>query len=97
VAVQFRRYEIVPGQMDAFIEWFPRIAAVREQFGFKIEFAYADRENDEFVWAVSHEGDFDAAFEALSASPERAAAFEGQPNRVTTAHLAMVERVLGPG
>ena len=97
MAVQLRRYELVSGEMDGFLEWFPRIVAVREQYGFTVEFAYADRENNEFVWAVSHPGDFEAAFEVFVNSPERAAAFEGQPTRVGEIHLAMVETVVPPG
>jgi hypothetical protein len=93
MAVQLRRYEVVEGEMDALLEWFPTIITVREQFGFQIEFMYADREHNELVWAVSHPGDFDAAFEAFAASPERAAAFAGQPKRVSQMHLAMVEVV----
>lgn len=56
-------------------------------------FGYADRENNEFVWAVSHDGDFEAALETYNASPERAAAFAGQPQRVTEMHVAMVDPV----
>jgi hypothetical protein len=91
MAVQLRRYEVVDGEMDALLEWFPRIIAVREKFGFTVEFLYVDREHNELIWAVSHPGDFDAAFEALAASPERAAAFAGQPVRVAKMHLAMVD------
>jgi hypothetical protein len=90
---QLRRYEVVDGEMDALLAWFPRIIAVREKFGFTVEFMYADRERNELVWAVSHPGDFDAAYEAMVASPERAAAFEGQPKRVNEMHLAMVDVV----
>lgn len=96
MAVQLRRYEVVEGQMDDLIEWFPTIAAVREKYGFKVEFMYADRENNELVWAVSHPGDFDAAFEEFAGSAERAAAFDGQPTRVSAAHVAMVDAVIPP-
>ncbi len=92
---QLRRYEILPGEMDAFLEWFPQVVAVREQYGFKVTGAYADRERNEFVWVVSHDGDFDAVFEVYNASPERAAVFAGQPSRVAKMHLAMVDPVLG--
>ncbi len=92
--IQLRRYELVPGEMDAFVEWFPNIIPVRAKFGFTVLFGYADRENNEFVWAVSHDGDFDAALEQYNASPERAAAFEGQPVRVATMHLATVDAVV---
>jgi hypothetical protein len=97
MAVQLRRYEVAEGQMDGLIEWFPTIAAVREKFGFRVEFMYADRENNELIWAVSHPGDFEAAFEEFAGSPERAAAFEGQPKRVEHAHVAMVDTIIAPG
>ena len=91
MATQLRRYEVAEGGLDRLVEWFPKIAAVREQFGFTIEGAYADRENNEFVWAVSHPGDFDAAVEVYNASPERAAAFEGFESPVQEMHVSMVE------
>jgi len=91
MTTQLRRYEIVDGEMDAFVEWFPAIVPVREKYGFRILFACADREKHEFVWAVSHDGDYEAALEEYNGSPERAAAFEGQPSRVSKMHLSMVE------
>jgi hypothetical protein len=91
--VQLRRYELVPGEMEAFLAWFPRIVPVREKYGFKVLFAFADRETNEFTWAVSHDGDFEAAFEVYNVSPERKEVFEGQPTRVANLHLAMVEPV----
>lgn len=94
MAIQLRRYELVPGEMDSFLAWFPNIIPVREKYGFKVVFACADRENNEFVWAVTHDGDFDAAVEVYNASPERAKVFEGQPTRVAKMHLAMVDRVV---
>jgi hypothetical protein len=59
-------------------------------------FGYADREHNEFVWAVSHPGnvaEFEAAAERYNASAERAQAFEGQPPRVAAMHLAYVDAV----
>ena len=81
MAVQLRRYEIVSGELDAFVEWFPSVVAARQRYGFKVLFAYADRQNNEFVWAVSHDGDFDAVVEEYQTSPERPAAFEGSSAR----------------
>jgi hypothetical protein len=92
--VQLRRYEVVPGMMDDFLAWFPNIIPVRAKYGFQVLFAYADRERNEFVWAVAHDGDFDAAFEVYNVSPERAAVFKDQPTRVAKMHLAMVEPVV---
>lgn len=95
--VQLRRYELVDGMMDDFVAWFPGIVPVRAQYGFEVLFAYADREHDEFVWAVRFDGDeaaFRAAEAVYTASPERAAVFAGQPTRVATLHLALVEPAL---
>jgi len=94
---QLRRYEVIEGEIDGFLDWFPTMRAVRESFGFKVEFMYVDRENNQVVWAVSHPGDFDAAFEEFSASAEKAAALEGQPKRLKGVHLAMVDTVIAPG
>ncbi|MDH4075883.1 MAG: hypothetical protein OEY41_16750 [Acidimicrobiia bacterium] len=95
--MQLRRYQLVEGAMDGFLEWFPTIRAAREQYGFKVEFLLADRENNQIVWAVSHPGDFDAAFETFASSPERAAAFEGQPKRVEEMAVSMVDPFIAPG
>ena len=97
MATQLRRYDVIEGQMDSLIEWFPNIIAVREKFGFKVEFMYADRENNQLVWAVSHPGDYEAAYEDFAASPERTAVFAGQPDRVSGMHLSMVDTVIAPG
>ena len=96
--IQLRRYEVIPEQYDEFVEWFTRaIPPVREQYGFTIEFAYENREQSEFIWAVSVEGDHERFGEinaVYSASPERAAAFEGVPVYTTAQHLDFVESVL---
>jgi len=94
--VQLRRYELVEGMMDEFLAWWPGIVGVRAQYGFTVQFAYADRPNNEFVWAVTFDGD-EAAFKAAEAvytsSPERAAVFAGQPTRVAVLHVGIVEQV----
>lgn len=91
---QLRRYEIAAGQLDTMVEWFPNLIPVREQYGFTVNFAYADRENDQFVWSVSHQGDFEAAEAEYGSSPERAAVFEGFQNPVTAMYVAMVDEVV---
>lgn len=94
VATQLRRYEVDPERLDDLVAWFPKIVKVREQYGFTVDFAYADRQNSQFVWAVSHPGDYDAALAEYEKSPERAAAFEGFVSPVTKMHLAMVESAI---
>ena len=94
MATQLRRYSISDeAGLDRLAAWFPTVAAVREQYGFTIDSILVDRENLEFVWVVSHPGDFDAALEVYNASPERAAAFDGFESPVDEMHLSMVEKV----
>jgi hypothetical protein len=93
--IQLRTYTIVDGELDAFLEWWrawmPRL---RPEAGFAIEFAYAVRESNQFVWAVSAEGD-EAAFLELEstymASDQRAEAFAGVPQRVAASAVQFVE------
>lgn len=94
MATQLRRYSVAEGGLDRLAEWFPKIVTVREKFGFTVDFAYADRENNEFVWAVSHPGDFEGALARYNDSPERAAVFEGFESPVTAMHLAMVDEIV---
>lgn len=94
MATQLRRYDVVDGQMDSLLAWMPTILAVREQFGFTVEFMYADRDNNQLVWAVSHPGDFEAVQDEYTNSPERAAAFEGQPKRIEEMYVSMVDPVI---
>jgi hypothetical protein len=79
--------------MDAFVEWWHSILPPRKQYGFDVLFAYVDESTNQFVWAVSHDGDFDAAEKEYLASPERAAAFEGVPRRVDETFVAIVKVV----
>jgi hypothetical protein len=92
--IQLRRYTLVDGEYDAFVawwnEWMPK---VRPAAGFAIEFAYGLPETNEFVWAVSAEGDAEA-FLALEkeymASAGRAEAFAGVPQRVAEHNIRLV-------
>jgi hypothetical protein len=88
--VQLRRYQILPDEMDAFVEWWPSILPAREQYGFEVIFAFVDESSNQFIWAVSHDGDFDEAEKVYVASPERAAAFAGVPGRVAEMFLSKV-------
>jgi antibiotic biosynthesis monooxygenase (ABM) superfamily enzyme len=89
--VQLRRYRIVDGELDAFVAWWrTRLLPAREAFGFRLESALVVPETQEFVWSVSVAGDeseFARLDAAWTASPERAAAFEGVPQRVAAMDL----------
>lgn len=57
---QLRRYSLDPARIDEFGPgWASRIPALRQKYGFSIEFAYLDRAASTFVWAVSTAGDHD--------------------------------------
>jgi len=95
--VQLRRYQIVPGEYEAFVSWFEeKMPPVRRATGFDVEFAYGVPEANEFVWAVSVPGDR-AEFERIEAayvvSPERAAIFEGIPERIAAKEIGYVDDV----
>ena len=92
--IQLRRYTLVDGEYDAFVAWWEGcMPRVRPAAGFAIEFAYGLPVTNEFVWAVSAEGD-EEAFLALEkeymASDARAAAFAGVPQRVAAYDIAFV-------
>lgn len=95
--VQLRRYELVEGVLDDFVAWFTStLIPARLSEGFEIEFAYADRDANQFVWAVSAPGDaarFAEVEAAYLQSEARAAAFAGQPVRVAMQHVTLVEPV----
>jgi hypothetical protein len=88
--VQLRRYEIEPGHMDDFLEVWRALVAVHHIYGFSIRFGLIDDDASEFVYAVSHDGDFDSAHRQYVESPERAAVRANMGNYVTAAHLSMV-------
>jgi hypothetical protein len=90
-SVQLRRYEIKPGEMDAFLDAVRAAFPIREHYGFRVAFALVDEEHNEFTWAVTHDGDFAAAEEAYYGSPERAALPVNPADHIAEAHLAMVK------
>ena len=92
--VQLRRYQVAQGRLDEFAAWFRRAALTREPYGFVVEFAYLDREADQFVWAVSHPGDslaFDEAETRWRSDAERATVFADLPDCLLEHHVAKVE------
>ncbi len=93
--IQLRRYTLVDGEYDAFVAWWNQwMPRVRPAAGFTIEFAYGLRETNEFVWAVSAEGD-EQAFLALEkeymASDARGEAFAGVPQRVAEYNIRFID------
>ncbi len=91
--VQLRRYQILPDQMDAFVDWWDSVRDARERYGFEVLFAFVDESTNQFVWAVASDGDFDEIERIYMDSPERAAVFAGVPKRVEESFVSKVRVV----
>jgi len=68
--IELKRYRIKDGGWEDFYEIWKRIVVVRKRHGFTPMFAFEDRKNNMFTWAVSND-DFDAASERYYNDPER--------------------------
>jgi len=91
---QLRRYTVADSAgLDRLAAWFPTLVPVREKYGFTVHWAYADYDNLQFVWAVSHDGDFEEALTRYEPSSERAAAFDGFDNPIIDMVIGFVDQV----
>ena len=74
MTIQLRRYVIQKDRMDAFLKvWRESIVPLRHKHGFRVTGAWITQDRNEFVWLVTHDGDFAAAEARYYASPERGA------------------------
>jgi hypothetical protein len=69
--IQLRRYTIEPGRFDDFLEFWRGLLPIREQYGYRVLFAFVDREHNQFVWAVEHPDPLEVAESVYNTSPER--------------------------
>ena len=69
--VLLRRYEVRPDAWDEFLRLWQGMRQLREAYGFTVLFGFADKERNEFVWAVRYEGDYEALAKRYYAAPER--------------------------
>ncbi len=91
---QLRRYEIEPGKLTEFAEWFKALVPARAQYGLTLDWAYADHDNSQFVWSTSHAGtleEFNEVVATYEASDERKAAYGDYKPPVTKLHVSVVE------
>jgi len=94
---QLRRYDIQPGAMDAFVEWFrgPLMQA-RASHGFTAESAYVDALENTVTWVARFEGtesEFLSAERIYEDSPERALAFETYHGTIQAKYSAIVRAI----
>lgn len=95
--VQLRRYEVAPGQLEAWAaHWRENVLPLRQEFGFKVLFAYADHDNSQFVWAVAYDGtpeELKARDREYHDSPQWAARNKGKGGAIQRATVAFVDQV----
>lgn len=92
---QLRRYTVSDeAGLDRLAAWFPKLIPVRETYGFTVHSAYADYEHLQFVWVVSHDGDFEEAMTRYDPSPERAEVFKGFDNPILEMVVGFVDPVI---
>lgn len=94
---QLRRYDIQPGAMDAFVEWFrgPLMEA-RVSHGFTAESAYVDALENTVTWVARFDGteaEFLSAERIYEDSAERALAFETYPGTIQAKYSAIVRAI----
>jgi hypothetical protein len=92
VTTLLRRYFIKPDGWDNFLETWRKIVVLRQRYGFKVVFAYADRELNVFTWAIQLEGDLEEVQARYYKDPERVA-LEIVGNWVTDYEIREVEPV----
>jgi len=80
--------------MSDFVEWFQRLVSVRASHGLSLDWAYADHENNMFVWSTTHDGseaDFKSVEEVYNASPERSVVYQDYQKEVLKMTVSFVE------
>jgi hypothetical protein len=94
MTVQLRRYQIAAEHIDEYLAWWRGLLPTREQYGFRILWAYVDPVASEFIWAVAHDAeDFAAAETTYMSSPEREQAVGDYQPPITTSHVAILRPV----
>ena len=94
---QFRRYELHPELLDAFLEWYTSaVPRIRAAHGFTVETCFVDRVGAEFSWIVSYPGteaEFLAAEAECNGSEEFQAHFAAGPRAIREMFVSTVELV----
>jgi hypothetical protein len=99
--VQLRRYQLSEDTLaDWVAHWQEDVVWLREEYGFRVLFAYADYVNHQFVWAVSYDGTAEelvARDREYHASPEWEKANAGKNGPILRTTISIAEQVWPPG
>jgi hypothetical protein len=94
---QFRRYDLYPELLDAFLEWYTSaVPRIRAAHGFTVENCFLDRVGSEFSWIVSYPGteaEFLAAEAECNGSAEFQAHFAAGPRAIREMYVSTIELV----
>lgn len=91
MASQLRIYDIRPGDMDEFARKVAEdIFPVRRAHGFTIDGPWQTDEN-QYVWIVHHDGDFDEAVEGYVNDPARKDLAWDPMDYITNVDIRMME------
>ncbi|NNC12091.1 NIPSNAP family containing protein [Planctomonas sp. JC2975] len=97
MTIQLRRYQLRPGTLPTWVEYWRRdVAPLRREFGFGIRFASADHANDQFVWALEFDGTPEELAEQdrlYHASPQWAERNDDQNIPLIDTTIAVIEDV----
>lgn len=92
--IQLRRYTIAENRFDDFLAFWRGLLPIRTQYGYVVLFAFADRSNNQFVWAVEHPDPLDVADPIYNASPERTEHLKTNPGVVETILVSEVDPIV---
>lgn len=57
MSTQLRRYQFAEGTLAEWLpHWHENVVPLRQRYGFRVLFAYADHDNSQFVWALEYGG-----------------------------------------
>ena len=97
---QVRVYTINRGMMDDWLKVFnEKLAPIHAQYGIKILGAWAQRQQNEFVWirVFENEADRDAKLATYNGSPERRALGDMPGSHVAKLEVTEAEDIFVPG
>lgn len=94
---QLRRYVVDPEGFAGWIEhWRQNVAPLREQYGFRVRFAFADHDNSQFVWAIDYDGspeEFAARDAEYHGSSEWKARNDGKNGPLQSVTVSLIDTV----
>jgi hypothetical protein len=97
MTVQLRRYQLEEDTLPVWVaHWRVDVVPLREAYGFRVLFAYADHVNHQFIWALNYDGtaeELATRDREYHASAEWAKANAGKNGPILHTTISAVEEV----